>query len=94
MLPFMQSPSLSLIRYILKSSSFPGILLLVCVAASLLLANSSAGPHFDQLLANQIGFSSAVLHLRYSVLSWINDGLMAIFFLLVFSGMRATQLRP
>ncbi|RZM07775.1 MAG: Na+/H+ antiporter NhaA, partial [Pedobacter sp.] len=57
--------------------------LLVCVATSLLLANSSAGQSFDHLLAKQIGFNSATLHLRYSVLLWINDGLMAIFFLLV-----------
>ncbi|WP_461088368.1 Na+/H+ antiporter NhaA [Spirosoma gilvum] len=79
----MQNQSLGIVKYFLKSTSFPGILLLICVAASLLLANSSAGQNFDFLLANEIGFSSDVIHLRYSLLSWINDGLMAIFFLLV-----------
>ncbi len=79
----MQKQPLGIIKYALKSPSFPGILLLVCVAASLLLANSSAAQRFDHLLAKEVGFDLVTLQLRYPILLWINDGLMAIFFLLV-----------
>jgi len=46
-----------------------------------MIANSSAGPAFQQLLDTQLG--TDFMHLRYPVGIWINDGLMAIFFLLV-----------
>lgn len=67
----------------LKSSSAGGILLLVCVALSLLIANTAYGPSFQQLLEMPLGTEAGGLHLRYPVLLWINDGLMAVFFLLV-----------
>lgn len=49
----------------------------------MLLANSPLGPAFERLLALEIGYTSDLLQLKYSVLLWINDGLMAVFFLLV-----------
>lgn len=52
-----------------------GNLLVICVALSLLIANSSLGEGFQSLLDTFIG--------PYSISMWINDGLMAIFFLLV-----------
>ncbi|MHA6727489.1 Na+/H+ antiporter NhaA [Chryseobacterium sp. A301] len=52
-----------------------GILLLFCVFLSLMIANSSLGPSFEDLLNYELG--------PYSISMWINDGLMAIFFLLV-----------
>ena len=52
-----------------------GNLLIICVALSLLIANSSLGEGFQSLLNTFIG--------PYSISMWINDGLMAIFFLLV-----------
>ncbi len=52
-----------------------GILLLFCVFLSLMLANSSLGPGFEALLNYNLG--------PYSVSTWINDGLMAVFFLVV-----------
>jgi NhaA family Na+:H+ antiporter len=52
-----------------------GNLLIICVALSLLIANSSLGEGFQSLLDTFIG--------PYSTSMWINDGLMAIFFLLV-----------
>ena len=52
-----------------------GNLLVICVALSLLIANSSLGEGFQSLLDTFIG--------PYSTSMWINDGLMAIFFLLV-----------
>lgn len=67
----------------LKSGSAGGIFLLLCVVVSLLIANSSLGPAFQNILDFNIGWESASIELRYPVISWINDGLMAIFFLLV-----------
>ena len=67
----------------LKSGSAGGFLLITCLLISLSLANSPLGAGFAKLLATEIGYHSEQLELRYSILLWINDGLMAIFFLLV-----------
>lgn len=65
----------------LHHSQSSGILLITCVAISLIIANSSLGTSFQALLNQKIG--SEVFHLNYSLSVWINDGLMAVFFLLV-----------
>lgn len=59
----------------LQHNQSSGILLLFCVFLSLMIANSSLGPAFEDLLTYELG--------PYSVSMWINDGLMAIFFLVV-----------
>ncbi|KIC64081.1 Na+/H+ antiporter NhaA [Chryseobacterium taiwanense] len=64
-----------------NSSQFSGIMLILCVIVSLLIANSSAGESFQKLLDTTVGTS--LFHLEYPISIWINDGLMAIFFLLV-----------
>ncbi|KQT17998.1 sodium:proton antiporter [Chryseobacterium sp. Leaf404] len=65
----------------LKSNQSSGVLLIFCVAAALVIANSPLNENFISLLNHKIGAEN--LHLKYSVSTWINDGLMAIFFLLV-----------
>jgi len=67
----------------LKSGSIGGIILLCCVLISISVANSTLGPAYEKLLNTEIGWELNSIHLRYPVLLWINDGLMAIFFLLV-----------
>jgi NhaA family Na+:H+ antiporter len=74
---------LNAFREFVRSGSVGGILLLACVAISLSIANSGLYAGFENLLARQVGFSNKDIQLQYSVLQWINDGLMAIFFLLV-----------
>lgn len=66
-----------------KSSSAGGIFLLVCLSISLLIANSQWSDPFKEILNLEIGFNTSQVHLKYSILQWINDGLMAVFFLLV-----------
>lgn len=70
-------------REFFRSSSAGGIILLLCVALSLFIANSSLANGFSSLLNQELGFKTTAVHLKYPVLLWINDGLMAIFFLLV-----------
>ncbi|SEO09480.1 sodium/proton antiporter, NhaA family [bacterium A37T11] len=67
----------------MRSVTISGVILLSCVMLSLVIANSSLGYYFERLLAAPIGIQIAGYHLRYSILSWINDGLMAVFFLMV-----------
>ncbi|NDI98220.1 Na+/H+ antiporter NhaA [Flavobacterium sp. LaA7.5] len=66
-----------------SSSSAGGIILLICVVISLTIANTSLANDFTNFLSSKVGYSSASVQLRYPVILWINDGLMAIFFLLV-----------
>ena len=54
---------------------------MICVGLSLMIANSSMGEAFQELLNQKIG--TEIFHLNYPLSIWINDGLMAIFFLLV-----------
>lgn len=68
-------------RKFFHSSQSSGILLIVCVLISLMVANSSLAEQFQGLLDKKIG--TEIFHLNYPVSIWINDGLMAIFFLLV-----------
>ena len=65
----------------LHSSQSSGILLMVCVGISLMIANSSIADSFQALLDQKIG--TEIFQLNYPLSIWINDGLMAIFFLLV-----------
>lgn len=64
-----------------ENSQSSGILLIFCVGIALGIANSSWAEGFQNFLNQKIGFHT--LHLEYPVSIWINDGLMAIFFLLV-----------
>lgn len=75
--------NLTVFRNFFTSSSAGGILLLLCVALSLVIANTGFAGEFTSLLSSEIGFSTDSIHLNYPVITWINDGLMAIFFLLV-----------
>jgi NhaA family Na+:H+ antiporter len=75
--------NLNIFTRFFKSSSAGGIVLLLCVAISLVIANSDLANGFVELLNTEIGFNTEDITLRYPVLLWINDGLMAIFFLLV-----------
>lgn len=75
--------NLKIFTHFFQSSSAGGILLLICVLVSLIIANTGLGVHFNDFLAYRLGFETAGLQLRYPVLLWINDGLMAVFFLLV-----------
>ena len=76
----MQSPQkrprlLSAIKAFLDSETAGGNILMAVAALALIVANSSAGPAYFEILEQK--------YLGLSVLHWINDALMALFFLLV-----------
>jgi Na+:H+ antiporter, NhaA family len=57
--------------------------LMGAVALALLIANSPLGTNYHALLLRDVAIGIAPLQLSKNVLHWINDGLMAVFFLLV-----------
>lgn len=70
--------SISLLRPLqafIKHEASGGIVLMATAVIALIFANSAAAPHYFGLLEAKIG--------GLSVLHWINDALMAVFFLLV-----------
>jgi NhaA family Na+:H+ antiporter len=74
---------LAALRAFLKLESAGGILLLVAAAIALLLDNSPLAGLYRALLELHAGVTLGPLALDKSLLHWINDGLMAVFFLLV-----------
>lgn len=75
--------NLLVFKEFLRSGSVGGFILIGCLVVSLIIANSPLGPAFANILALELGYETGGLHLKYPLLLWINDGLMAIFFLLV-----------
>jgi NhaA family Na+:H+ antiporter len=67
----------------IRSNATGGSILIVCVAISLIIANTSLSAGFNNLLQLHLGAESGPINLKYTILEWINDGLMAVFFLLV-----------
>jgi Na+:H+ antiporter, NhaA family len=65
----------SAMRAFLGSEAAGGIVLIAAAAAALAVANSPAGPGYARVLDAKLG--------PLSLLHWINDGLMAVFFLFV-----------
>ena len=73
----------SLLRDFLDSEASGGYLLIAAAALALVVANSALGPAYFAVLKVEFGGEIGPLHLKESLLHWINDGLMAVFFLLV-----------
>lgn len=65
----------SSVRRFLDGQASSGIVLMASALVALLIANSPLGPGYDQLLHAYVG--------PLSLGHWINDGLMAVFFLMV-----------
>lgn len=66
-----------------NSEKAGGFTLITCTLISIIIANSSFGESYLHFWHSNIGFDTGGIHLRHSVEYWINDGLMAFFFLLV-----------
>lgn len=67
----------------LRQEASGGYVLMAAAALALAVANSPLAPAYFRTLDTHLGFVLGPVHLRETVLHWINDGLMALFFLLV-----------
>lgn len=73
-----------LVRKYLKKESTSGLLLLLVTIIALVLRNSSFGSEYDAFLHIPIEFRVGdILDINKPIILWINDGLMAVFFLLI-----------
>jgi len=61
-----------------------GFVLMVSAIIAMILANSALAHHYEHILHTKMAISIiGVGELKYTLHHWINDGLMALFFLVV-----------
>lgn len=72
------------LRSLLQHEAAGGVVLLIAAILALLVANSDLNQYYDHFFHEiDLGFGFGAVDLEKSVLLWINDGLMVIFFFLV-----------
>ena len=74
---------LKMLREFIKFESSAGIILFLSALAAVVLVNSPLHEYYDLILDTQITIAIGALSLSKPFLLWINDGLMALFFLYV-----------
>lgn len=74
---------LTVLKNFLKTEAAGGVVLMIAAAAALIWANSAAAPYYSAILSAPVGVRLGAVGLEKDLILWINDGLMAIFFLLV-----------
>ena len=67
-------------KYFFKLESASGLVLLFAAAIALFISNSSFGEYYFRILESYFTLGTKEFGLKLSVLHWINDVLMAIFF--------------
>ncbi|MEJ2455864.1 MAG: Na+/H+ antiporter NhaA [Candidatus Thiodiazotropha sp.] len=67
----------------IKQDSSSGILLIAAAVLAMVLVNSPLSWLYDGLLSTPVEIRIGALHLDKPLLLWINDGLMAVFFMLI-----------
>ena len=74
---------MDLFKKFFQSEKAGGFILIACTLISLVLSNWGIGESYINFWHSHLDLSFLGLDLNYSIEKWINDGLMAIFFLLV-----------
>ncbi len=77
------SRSLAMLLAFLQNSSNGGLALVVAALAALVWSNSAASGAYAGMLAFPVGISVGAGGLTLPLSAWVNDGLMALFFLTV-----------
>jgi len=72
-----------LFREFVSSEQASGAILMVCTIIAIAIANSPLGHDYLELWHLKAGFDLGDIVLKQSLEHWINDGLMAVFFLLI-----------
>lgn len=75
--------ALEALREFLKLESASGIILVGAAVLALIINNSPLSSLYDLFLNTPVEVRIGTLHIGKPLLLWINDGLMAIFFLLI-----------
>lgn len=70
-------------REFFKHEATSGIILLVCAAVAIIIANSPMASTYNDILHKYITIGYGKFSLSLSVLHWVNDGLMALFFFVI-----------
>ncbi|MEW5684889.1 MAG: Na+/H+ antiporter NhaA [Pseudomonadota bacterium] len=73
----------SALQDFLRQEAAGGYVLMAAAALALVVANSPLAEVYFATFELKLGFELGAFHLHETVLHWINDGLMALFFLLV-----------
>lgn len=79
----MANNSKSMVSRALENEAAPGIGLLIFASLALLVANSPLSSVYQQVLGAKVALPIGIYTFDKPVLLWINDGLMAVFFLMV-----------
>jgi len=74
---------LQTIQHFIKAESFSGVLLFIATLAAVIVANSVFGNAYFELWHMALGVTVAGHTISMNLMHWINDGLMALFFLMV-----------
>ena len=72
-----------LFKEFFNSEKSAGLILIISAVISLCLANFFIGHDYIAFWHQKVGFSIGSFELKLSIEHWVNDGLMAVFFLLV-----------
>ena len=75
--------ALSPFEEFIRDESASGVLLILCAISALVIANTPLFEAYDKLLHTKISIGFGEYAITESVLHWINDGLMALFFLTI-----------
>ncbi len=73
----------SVFNWFIHSQVAGSVLLLICTIVALVWANSPWAGVYDDLLHTYVGLSWGAAEFKLSLLHWINDGLMVVFFFVV-----------
>ncbi|CAM3843840.1 Na+/H+ antiporter NhaA [Xenorhabdus thuongxuanensis] len=73
----------AIIRQFLKLEAAGGVLLIIAAIFALVMANTPLQGIYHQFLNLPVAVQFAALEINKPLLLWINDGLMAVFFLIV-----------
>ncbi|TDB57155.1 Na+/H+ antiporter NhaA [Photorhabdus khanii] len=73
----------AIIRQFLKLEAAGGLLLIIAAIIALIMANSPLQGIYQQFLNIPVAVQFSALEINKPLLLWINDGLMAVFFLIV-----------
>ncbi len=74
---------MKIIEEFIKKEAASGILLIFATILALILSNTAMSALYESFLHIPVEIRVGALHLNKSLYHWVNDGLMAIFFLLI-----------